>query len=329
MDLFDSGTIFAFSFNLFGFVAKAFQEAVVGLIAYAINLIVKSPEPHLTAAWFRGEYGVMLKLALWLLIPIIFSATISALLHGGLQQVLRTYLWALPIGVFGGVVTIALIEIAIDIDQELTVAVFSQTLGTIQSFYDGLNKATMDTGNAVKDQANGFTIAGWSFIQMILMFFMLFLVGFLIIEMFFREVMIYMGVLFIPFSLAAFIWGPVRVWFYNLCELVMTMVFAKFVIAAIMSFGFTAMAYGLTGSGTFSDANMAVIFGAIVIMIIACMSGPVLVTFVMAPNHSILSTKSAKQITPWNHDRKFAGSLFKANYKSIKEAVGSGGGGGG
>ena len=70
---------------------------------------------------------------------------------------------------------------------------------------------------------------------MILMFFFLFALLFLVLEMFFRNVMIYMAVLFIPFSLAAFIWGPIRVWFYNLCELVTTMVFAKFVIAAVMS----------------------------------------------------------------------------------------------
>ena len=107
----------------------------------------------------------------------------------------------------------------------------------------------------------------------------------------------------------------------------MTMVFAKFVIAAVMSFGFTAMAYGVTGSGTFSGANLAVVFGAIIVMVIACMSGPVLVSFVMSPSHSILSFKAAKQITPWNHDRKFAGSLFKANYSAIKEALGSAGGG--
>jgi hypothetical protein len=314
-----AGSIFAFEFNLFAAAAWWLQKCVVGLIVFAINMIIIAPDPNLTSAWFRGEYGIVLQISLFLLIPIIFAATIGALMRGGLQQVLRTYLWALPIGIFGGVVAIAIIEIAIKIDHELTIAVFSNSRETIQSFYDALNEEVKD------DEYQEANNVGWAFTQMVCMFIMLFLILFLMLEMFFRQVMIYMGALFIPFALAAFIWGPIRVWFYNLCELIVTMVFAKFVIAAVMSFGFTAMAYGLTGAGEFDSAQLAVVFGALIIMVIACMSGPVLVTFIMAPSHSILSFKAAKQVTPWNHDRKFAGQLFKANYDSLKSAVKGGG----
>lgn len=328
-----AGTILGtFEFNLFQAVASGLQEVVVGLLGLAINMIVIAPDPNLTSAWFRGEYGIVLRISLFLLVPIIFAATISALMRGGVQQVLRTYCWALPIGVFGGVVAIEIIDIAIKIDHELTLAVFgiedgnvddAGTLQTIQSFYDTMNKGATDEAQA---EAN----AAWAVTQMVCMFFFLFLVIFLMIEMFFRQVMIYMGALFIPFSLAAYIWGPIRVWFYNLCELVITMVFAKFVIAAIMSFGFTAMAYGLTGGGSFAEASqLGIVFGALIVLTIACMSGPVLVTFIMSPSHSILSFKAAKQITPWNHDRKFAGQLFKANYQALKGAISGGGSGGG
>jgi MFS family permease len=318
------GSVFAFSFNLFLDVAELCQKAVVGLLGAAINLILISPDPSLNAAWYRGEYSVVLQISLWLLIPIIFAATIGALMRGGLQQVLRTYCWALPIGIFGGVVTIALVDLAIKLDNEMTVWVFSNTKETVQSFYDSMNKTAGDQG--IKTAGTSYADADWSFVQMICMVFFLFLLLFLVLEMFFRNVMIYMAVLFIPFSLAAYIWGPIRVWFYNLCELVTTMVFAKFVIAAILSFGMTAMAYATTGNGTYSAANLTMVFGSLVVMGIACISGPVIVTYVMSPSHSILSFKAAKQITPWNHDRKFAGQLFKANYGAIKEMIGSGGG---
>lgn len=313
-----------FSFNLYQQIAELFQETTAALLWIAMNLIMISPDPSLKAAWYRGEYGIVLQISLWLMVPIIFAATIGALMRGGLQQVVRTYCWALPIGVFGGVVTITMVDLALKIDNEMTKWVFSNTHETIQSFYDSMNKAAQQ-----KDETTGgaasFADSHWSFIQMVLMFFFLFMLLFLVLEMFFRNVMIYMAVLFIPFSLAAYIWGPVRVWFYNLCELVTTMVFAKFVIAAVMSFGFTAMAYATTGNGTYSAANLSVLLGALIVMSIACISGPVLVSYVMSPSHSILSFKAAKQITPWNHDRKFAGSLFKANYGAIKEALSSAG----
>jgi hypothetical protein len=382
-----SGSIFAFSFNVYDAMATKLQEATAGILGMVINLIVLAPDPTLKAAWFRGEFGVVMQVAMYLMVPIIFAATIGALMRGGLQQVLRTYLWALPIGIFGGVAAIAIIDIAIKVDHELTLAVFgitqdangeqhvmdSGSIKTIQSFYDQMANSVKaadaadlaeneriraeaaaqgkticnDIGNGappidpatgvpmnpniprgdcimlenVSGTANQVNATGWSLTQVLCMFVLLVLLFFLLIETFFRQVMIYMGALFIPFSLAAFIWGPIRVWFYNLCELIITMVFAKFVIAAIMSFGFTAMAYGLNGGESFSSFNLGLVMGALVVMTIACMSGPALVTFVMAPSHSILSFKAAKQVTPWNHDRKFAGSLFKSNFDSLKGAL--------
>jgi hypothetical protein len=332
------GSIFAFEFSPYDAIARKLQEATADILGFAINMIILAPDPTLKAAWFRGEYGIVMQVAMYLMVPIIFAATIGALMRGGLQQVLRTYLWALPIGVFGGVVAIAIIDIAIKIDHELTLAVFGITIGpdgqervsdsgsiaTIQSFYDQM------AGTVKKDTPTGSTGAEvngtlWSLTQLICIFVLLILLFFLVIEMFFRQVMIYMGALFIPFSLAAYIWGPIRVWFYNLCELIVTMVFAKFIIASIMSFGFTAMAYGLNGGGSFSSFNIGLVMGALVVMTIACMSGPALVSFVMAPSHSILSFKAAKQVTPWNHDRKFAGQLFKSNFDSIKGALKGGG----
>jgi hypothetical protein len=298
--------------------ADALQRRVVDVVGWAINWIVHAPEPHLTSAWFRGEYGIALHLAMWMLLPIIFAATISALLRGGLQEVLRTYLWGLPIGVFGGVVTVALIEICIDIDGELTRAVLSRSQDTIQSFYDALNRST------VSPAANSFQ-GDWAFVQLVVMALFLALVVMLVVEMIFREVMIYMGAMFIPFSLAAFIWGPVRVWFYTLAELVTTMIFAKFVIASVMSFGFTALAYAVTGQGHFSDAQFGVMLGGVAVFVIACLTGPALVAFVMNPGHAILSFKAAKQVTPWNHDRKYAGQLFAKNYKAIKSKISSAG----
>jgi hypothetical protein len=325
------GSTFAFTFNVYDAIAGAIQGAVVELLAFVINMITLGPDPQLKAAWFRGEYGIILQISLYLLIPIIFAATIGALLHGGLQQVLRTYLWALPIGIFGGVVAIALLDIAIKIDQEITLAVFgigqdgsvkdSASIRTVKSFYDQMN-------NSVKgDKALEADAIAWSVTQAICMLFMLVLLFFLMVEMYFRQVMIYMAALFIPFSLAAYIWGPIRPWFYSLCEISITMIFAKAVVAGIVSFGFTGMAYGLNGGASFSSFNLGLVFGALVILVIACMSGPVLVSFVMSPSHSILSFKAAKQVTPWNHDRKFAGQLFKANFDNLKGAFKGGGGG--
>lgn len=305
------------AFNPFTWVADhLLQEAVVGMLWLCIWMIINAPEPHLTAAWFRGEYGIILQISLWLLIPIVFAATIAALMRGGLQAVLRTYLWAVPIGIFGGVVAIALIEIAIEIDHELTAAVFARSRETVQSFYEAMNKQT--GGTTGEDFTQGAASYSWGFVQMLMMIPMLALTVMLVIEMFFRQVMIYMAAMFIPFSLAAFIWGPIRYWFYSLCELILTMVFAKFVIAAIVSFGFTALAYGITGNGEFTVANIGVVLGALIVLTLACLSGPALVAFIMSPGHQILSFRAARQLTPGNHDRAWSGTLAANNYRDIR-----------
>jgi hypothetical protein len=298
-------------FDPWGWLIKAIQDPTQQVVTLAVSMIKNSPEPHVLEGWFGGEYGVMFRMALLLLVPIIFAATTGALLNGGLQQLLRTYLFALPIGVFGGVAALALVDICVQIDNVMTKWVMDMSGPKILQFREALQ---------ADDDGIGGTIG--SFVQFILFLSTLLSAALIVLEMLFRNVMIYMAVMFIPLSLVAYIWGPVRVWFYNLCELIITMIFAKFVIAVVSSFGFIAVGYGSLAFRDDGNAQqLGLMIGGVVVLFIAAWAGPVLITYIMAPNHDILSRQKVQQLLPGNHDRYFAYNLAKQRMSSVGRLI--------
>lgn len=285
--------LFALTFDIFKLVAEALQDAVKGLMLGTMSLIVHSPEPDLTSLWYRGEYHLMMQIAGYVVVLVALLATISAILRGGMKELLRTFAIGLPVAVLGGVVAIGFVTLLQKVDQDMTEAMMSHTWKYFDAFY-----ASINAGSAW-GQFGQYEL---DCLEIILFLNLLVFAILLWIELIFREVMIYMSVMFIPMALAAFVWAPLRNWIVGIAEVVATMVFSKFIIAAIMSFGFLAT--------TTSLRDIAVFMGGLITMAVACVAAPILIVFVMQPHHDMITRGQVAPLSPIGADRSYARGAF-------------------
>lgn len=274
-----------------------------------LNALNDNSEPDIMSAWFRGEYGVTLHLAVYLTLPVLMIATISAVARGGLGQVVRIYLIGLPISILGGVAAIAVVSMCIKIDNLLCAAMVTVMDDTFGKWIDGFEATSQGASDLVSALFVA-AIVGLVEIGVVILW----------LELIFRNIMIFMALLFVPLAFAMYSWAATRTWLIALLEIILTVIFSKFVMMGSLTFGFICVLFA-SGEG---GAGFGRLIMGFVVIFFSTIATPALIAFVLAPTHQTISRKQFMAATPMNADRRYVRQEAAKGAKGIMAAVGKG-----
>ncbi|MDQ6817982.1 MAG: hypothetical protein M3018_11350 [Actinomycetota bacterium] len=201
------------------------------------KLIGKTTTPQLRTTWFSATYWRMSGIAAVLTLPFLFAAVVQALLRSDLALLVRAALGYLPL---------AMLSIAIAGPLTMLLLAASDQMSAVVS------SAAGNAGAAYLARA-GTTLGGLSVIAAP---FIAFLIGLLTaagavvlwFELLMRDAAVYVIVLMLPLVFAALVWPSRRIWAVRAVELLVALIFAKFVIVAVLSLGGAALSGGAAPS---------------------------------------------------------------------------------
>ena len=290
-------------------------DAVLDCLDAMMSMIQNAPEPDVTRGnvWFIEQYGMVYQMALLLIVPLALVATISALLKGGIAELLKTYLIGIPVAVLGTVVALSVITFMLKIDQSFTDALLAQLSLDYAVFVDAVANTQTDTEDL-----------GSLFLLCLIFLFMTLSVMFVWLELIFRAIAIYLAVLFLPLGFAAYIWRGSRSWYSRLARMIVGLVMMKFLIVAALAFGFGAVRYAF-GPIPAQDADatamhLGTLLSGVIVFAMASLSGPTILALAIGRD-SIpgMDRKEFAKMTPINADQGFIRKSYGALVpKSLK-----------
>ncbi len=201
------------------------------------HLISATTTPHLLAPWFSASYWRVAGLSALLTVPFLFAAAIQALLRSDITMLGRAALVDLPLA--GLAVTVA--------------APLATLLLTATDQMCGVVSGGAATGGgrflvqAAGAAAAGSAVDGSMFIALFVGLMTVVAAICLTVELLVRDAAVYVIVLMLPLAFAALVWPARRIWAVRMVELLLALIFAKFVIVAVLSLA--AAALGQENSG--------------------------------------------------------------------------------
>ncbi len=185
--------------------------------------------PDLGAAWFTGHEQTMLVLMGAVVMPMLFVSTIGAVLRQDLHRLSRTWFVALPAALLCGYAGVELTQVALAVTDELSTFVLhkADTAAAVGVAIGAM--ATPGTGPVMTG-----VIAVLALCAAVLLW----------LELVLRTAAIYIALLFLPLSLAGLVWPTTTRMAKRLVEMLVALVLSKFVVAAVLGMGSSAVGIG-------------------------------------------------------------------------------------
>jgi hypothetical protein len=210
-------------------------DAAVWVTGKVGSLIDTTSSPDVRAGWFQGQYGTMLTIAGALALPMLLLALIQAVMRQDIWMLLRSAFGYLPMAFIlaaGAIVaTQLLIAIADDLSRTVVSSLGGGSTNLLQSVGDAYKNALAD------NSSNAVPLFG-VFLGAIILAVGAFVLW---LEMVIRDAAIYIALFFLPLTFVAMIWPATSRWARRLVELLVAVIFAKFVIVSIISLASAAI----------------------------------------------------------------------------------------
>ena len=221
-------------------------NAAVWIAGQVGTLLDATASPNVQAGWFQGQYAAMVAVAAALALPLLLLAVIQAVWRQDMWILLRAAFGYLPMAFILAaaaiVATQLLIEITDDLSAMIVSSLGSDSTNLLESVGDAY-KAALD--NNADDAIPLFGI----FLGAIILAVGAFVLW---LEMIIRDAAVYIALFFLPLTFVAMIWPATSRWAKRLVELLVAVVFAKFVVVAIISLASAAIT-NTTLAGPASD----------------------------------------------------------------------------
>jgi hypothetical protein len=228
-------------------------DGAVWFLTEITEAVTSSTTVTVTSTWFTEHYAAMTGLAaVFALLFLLLSAAGSAF-HQDPGRVARGVV-AVGVAGLGTAAATTITQLLLVVSDELSVLVAGTLAGDLEQAMTGatrgLSGLTVVTGGAGVP-AFAALIAGLvAGLAAVLIW----------VELLLRGVAIYATLLFFPIALAGLAWEPSRRWARRLTELLTALIFAKFVIVAILSLAAGALAAGGEGyAGVLSGAALLLV----------------------------------------------------------------------
>ncbi len=228
-------------------VGSGLTQAAAWLVAHVMALIQESTRPEMGAHWFSWEMGLMERVALTVLLPLLMAATIGPVLRQDGRRLWRVWAVGLPMALFAGLAASQLAGLGLAATDSMC------------SMVEGPHAEELGRQFA-RAMIAGPVAAAPLLVQMILAG--LAVAGALAVwlELTVRSAGVYVATFFMPLTLAAYVWPVTAGLAKRAVEILVSLILSKFVIVASLSLGLAA----LTGGGV--DAPVS---GAAILLIAA------------------------------------------------------------
>jgi hypothetical protein len=233
------------------------------------RLIGETTTPRITSPWFLRQYRTMGSLAAVFALPLLLLCVLQGVLKRDGGVIVRGAFVQLPAAFLLTAIAVTIVQLLLQLTDQMSAAVASSVGNDAEEFFEDTGKALGSIVSATggTNPAPLFAV----FLASLVAAAGAFCVW---LELLVRSAAIYVAVLFLPFTFVAMIWPGTARWCRRLIELLIAIVFAKFVIVAIM-----ALAAAALGQSRGDEAFQGVLAGA-ALMVLAAFSPFVLLKLV-------------------------------------------------
>jgi hypothetical protein len=242
-------------------------DGAVWLLGQVAAGVTSSTEARVQAGWFLDHYRQMTGIAGVVTVGFLLVTAASTLLHRDPARLGRALGMVAAAGVGTGAV-LGITDLLLEVSDQMSAAVARGMTGDLRTALTGAADGLTSLISEQPGMAGGVPAAGAG-----VPLFAALLAGLLAavaavviwIELLLREVALYAVVLFFPLALAGLVWDPARSWARKLAELLAALIFAKFVIVAVLSLAAGGLAAGGQPDGGFGS----VLAGAALLVVAA------------------------------------------------------------
>jgi hypothetical protein len=245
-----------------GAVGNSAMEALAGFVVdgavwflgQIAEAVTSSTDVAVTSSWFTAHYATMTGLAAVFALLFLLLAAAGTVFHQDPGRIGRA-LFAVAVAGLGTAAATTVTQLLLVASDELSALVAGSLAGDLKQAMSGATRGlaslTMTPGGSPGIPAFAALIAGVvAAVAAVLIW----------VELLLRGVAIYATLLFFPIALAGLAWEPSRRWARRLAELLTALIFAKFVIVAILSLAAGALASGGEGyAGVLSGAALLLV----------------------------------------------------------------------
>jgi hypothetical protein len=232
-------------------------DGAVWLLSRVVELTNKTTSPDLLSKGFLRQYRQMAAIAVVLAVLMLLFACLEGLGRGDAGMLWRVFLVNVPVAALATSAAYVVVQLLIATTDGFSEAIAHSTAADTRTFFKGAVEALAEAGagaGAVAGTAAGGAGAGTAegagagavavplsvgFIAAIVVAFAAFLVW---IELLMRDAAIYTVALFMPMAIAASIWPRWTSALRRTAELLIVVVFSKFVIVAIIALAASLLA---------------------------------------------------------------------------------------
>jgi hypothetical protein len=250
---------------------------LVGEIAVGID---KSTSPNLLSKGFIHQYRLMGQIAALMAALMAIFAVLEALARGELSLLWRVFLVNVPLAAIATSVAYVVVQLLLATGDGMGEAVTATTSADTHNFFKGAIEGLAAVGakpGALEGSVIGHPgLAGGAataaeaqgavqvplFVGFIAAVVMAFAALFVWIELLMRDASVYVVALFMPLALAAAIWPRWGSALRRTCELLIVLIFSKFVIVAVIALAASLLARG--------DGSVEQVLAAAAMLLIAC-----------------------------------------------------------
>jgi hypothetical protein len=227
-------------------------DAAKSLVAQLIKIVV----PATTTIgfnggdWFASVSHLLFPIEELVLAPLLFAATIGAVLRQDMRRLARAWGVCLPVSLLSGYAIVGLAQRGLQVTDAISQLVQSQVEPNLQK--DFLDAITLGITDAVSAGPLGAVVS------------LLVLIGGILIwlELALRSAAIELAVFFMPLALAGLVWPATAHWAKRLAEVLGALLLAKPVIVGALCLGANALTSAEAGAGS-------VVTGAAILLLAA------------------------------------------------------------
>jgi hypothetical protein len=235
--------------GIFGQITAWAADGAVWLMGRVAGLATKTTSPDLLSKGFLRQYRQMAQIAAVLAVLMLIFASLEGLGRGEGAMLWRVLVVNVPVAGLATSAAYIVVQLLIATTDGFCEVIARSTAGDMRGFFKSAIEALGSTGGAVGTATSGPGAGGAQgavavplfvgFIAAIVAAFAAFLVW---IELLMRDAAIYAVALFMPLAIAASIWPRWMSALRRTGELVIVVVFSKFVIVAIIALATSLLA---------------------------------------------------------------------------------------
>lgn len=263
--------------------ARTAGEGAIWLMGQAKEFALRSTSPDVLNSAFTKKYKQMFALALVPALILLLVVAVEAVARSDMGLLARTGLVTTPVAMVAAAAAMAIVQLLIAGVDSMSAAISADAGADMEQFLDraseamgasvGLGADVGASAGGIQGAVGGSAVGAGVPVFIGLVGAVLAVIAALVLwlELLFRGAAIYAVALFVPFSVMGVIWPRARAWMARTVELILVLVFSKFVIVTILS---------LSGTLIVNAGDFAVVLQATMLLLLAAFSPLILLKLV-------------------------------------------------